>query len=60
MAPLAVFGTRKVGLFALQYKSALTDTNWLPLPLAPGLGVVSTLLDSTATDSQRFCRVLQW
>jgi alpha-tubulin suppressor-like RCC1 family protein len=56
----ATLPTQSGRVYALQYKTSVTDTNWLALPLAPGLGTEATLVDPTATDPQRFYRVLQW
>ena len=47
-------------VFALQYKTNLTDTNWIALPLAAGTGTNRTLTDTNATDPQRFYRILRW
>ena len=47
-------------VYSLQYKSALTDTNWIALPLKPGNGKTLTVTDTNATDSQRLYRVQQW
>jgi hypothetical protein len=43
--------------YALEYRTALTDTTWTALPSVAGTGSVVTLHDSTATVEGRFYRV---
>jgi hypothetical protein len=52
--------TQSGRVYRLEYKDSLTETNWMPLPLAPGNGSTQTLIDSTASGAQRFYRVRQW
>jgi hypothetical protein len=47
-------------VYALEYKNVLSDANWVSLPLAAGTGTSLVLLDSTATNAQRFYRVRRW
>lgn len=47
-------------VFELDYKNSLTDTNWVTLPLAAGNGTNLILMDSNATNSQRFYQVRRW
>jgi hypothetical protein len=47
-------------VYALEYKSDLSDANWVPLPLVAGTGADLVLLDPTATNAQRFYRVRRW
>ena len=46
--------------YTLEFKSALPDGSWTPLPLTAGNGGILTLTDLTATNSQRFYRVRRW
>ena len=52
--------TRSGGVYALEYKTNVTDTNWVALPLVPGNGGAQTLTDPTATGASRFYRVRAW
>jgi hypothetical protein len=52
--------SRSGRVYVLQYKNALTDSSWVPLPPVAGTGSLLTLTNSPATDSQRFYRVLRW
>jgi hypothetical protein len=52
--------TRSGKVYALEYLDSITDTNWQTLPLAAGNGAIKTLMDSTATNAQRYFRVRQW
>lgn len=47
-------------VYALEYKTSLTDDSWIPLPLVPGNGTAVTLTHSAPTSSQGFYRVRQW
>lgn len=47
-------------VYSLEYKNALSDSNWNLLPLIPGTGNTITLPDPTAITSQRFYRVQRW
>jgi alpha-tubulin suppressor-like RCC1 family protein len=47
-------------VYALEYKSKLSDANWVSLPLAAGTGTNLVLLDPTATSAQRFYHVRRW
>lgn len=38
----------------------LSDTNWSPMPLAPGNGASQTLTDSGVTNAMGFYRIRQW
>jgi hypothetical protein len=53
-------GTRSGRVYLLEFKDALTDSNWFGLPLAAGTGGMITLIDPTATGSRRYYRVRQW
>jgi hypothetical protein len=46
--------------YALEFKRALDETQWTPLPLVPGAGGVQTLTDPSATDPRRFYRVVSY
>jgi len=46
--------------FELDYKTSITDSNWTPLSLAAGNGANLILMDTNATDAQRFYRVRRW
>jgi len=52
------------GVFELEFKNSLTDTNWTAnwngAPLAAGNGTNLMFTDSAATNSQRFYRVRRW
>jgi len=54
------FPTRSGRVYLLQYKNSLGDTDWTSSPLTAGNGGIVTLKDNTATNTQRFYRVLQW
>jgi uncharacterized delta-60 repeat protein len=43
--------------YILQFKNALTDTNWTSLPSVPGDGTVKIMTDNSATVARRFYRV---
>jgi uncharacterized delta-60 repeat protein len=43
--------------YVLQFKNALTDTNWTALPSVPGDGTVKAMTDNSATVARRFYRV---
>ena len=47
-------------VYALEYKNNLSDANWVSLPLAAGTGTNLVLVDSTATNAQRFYHVRRW
>ena len=44
----------------LEYKVALTDAAWTPLPQVAGTAGERTLNDPTAAGAQRFYRVRRW
>ena len=46
--------------FVLQYKDSLSDASWTPLIPAPGNGSLLYLSDPSATNAQRYYRVLRW
>jgi hypothetical protein len=52
--------TRPDRSYALQYKTALTDLNWIGLPTINGTGVPVTLVDSSPTNAHRIYRVRQF
>lgn len=52
--------TRSGRVYALEYKTPLTDSDWITLPLVAGNGGMRTLSDPFATGTQRFYRVRQW
>jgi alpha-tubulin suppressor-like RCC1 family protein len=52
--------TQSGRVYALEYKNSLSDANWMPLPLVAGNSGTLTLMDTTATNAQRFYRVRQW
>ncbi len=52
--------TQSGKVYVLQYKNALSDSNWTSFPLVPGTGGSLQLSDPSATNSQRFYRVLRW
>jgi alpha-tubulin suppressor-like RCC1 family protein len=52
--------TQSGRVYALEFKSNLNDTIWIPLPLALGTGRNLMLVDPTATNSQRFYRLRAW
>jgi hypothetical protein len=43
--------------YILQYKTSLTDANWIALPSTPGTGGLVRLIDSSPTNSHRIYRV---
>ncbi len=47
-------------VYALEYKSSLSDASWVSLPLVAGTGRNLVLRDTTATGAQRFYRVRRW
>jgi hypothetical protein len=47
-------------VYALEYKTSLTNTQWTPLPLVAGTGGRAALSDPTAAPGQRFYRVRRW
>ena len=47
-------------VYVLEYKNAVSDTNWTLLPLVPGNGSTLRLIDPTATNAQRVYRVQRW
>ena len=47
-------------VYALEYKSDLSDANWVALPLVAGTGTDLVLVDPTTTNAQRYYRVRQW
>jgi hypothetical protein len=47
-------------VYALEYKSSLTDANWSALPLAAGNGTNLVLTDPTISNAARFYRVRRW
>jgi hypothetical protein len=47
-------------VYALEYMDDLGDPNWVPLPLVAGTGTDLVLLDSAASNVQRFYRVRRW
>jgi hypothetical protein len=47
-------------VYALQYESSPTGTNWTSLPLRAGNGATLLLTDPAATDPQRLYRALRW
>ena len=46
--------------YALEFKNALTDTNWTALPAVSGNGGLRLMLDPEAAVPQRFYRLRQW
>ena len=46
--------------YALEFKNALTDTNWTALPAVPGNGALKVMLDPDATAPQRYYRMREW
>jgi alpha-tubulin suppressor-like RCC1 family protein len=44
----------------LEYVTNLEDTNWVALPLVPGNGATTHLIDPTTTGLQRFYRTRRW
>jgi hypothetical protein len=46
--------------FRLEYENSLTDKSWIALPLVAGNGRVLTLIDPTASDSERLYRIRRW
>jgi hypothetical protein len=47
-------------VYVLQYKDAITDSNWLSLPLVAGTGAKLTITDPSRSAFQRYYRVLRW
>ena len=47
-------------VYGLEYKTSLTDPQWMGLPLIVGDGRVRTFSDVTAKGAQRFYRIRQW
>jgi hypothetical protein len=47
-------------VYRLEYKNSLEDTNWVALPLVPGIGAPQIFEDSTAGAGSRFYRVREW
>jgi alpha-tubulin suppressor-like RCC1 family protein len=47
-------------VYRLEYKNALSDGSWIPLPLVAGTGQTLRLIDPSAAGAQRFYRVRQW
>jgi alpha-tubulin suppressor-like RCC1 family protein len=56
----AMLPTQCGKVYGLEYKNALSDSNWTRLPLVPGNGSAVLLTDPTATNSQRIYRVRRW
>jgi hypothetical protein len=52
--------TQSGRVYSLQYRNSLMESDWTALPLVAGNGHVEVLVDPTATNSQRFYRVLRW
>ena len=52
--------SRSGKVYRLEYKSSLTDTNWIPLPLVAGNGRLLNLVDPNSADVSRFYRVRSW
>ena len=46
-------------VYALEYKTALTDPAWAALPLVAGNGTNLVLRDCTATNGSRFYRAVK-
>jgi len=47
-------------VYRLEYKNHLDETNWVALPLVPGIGIPRKLLDPTTNSVSRFYRVREW
>ena len=47
-------------VYRLEYKTALKDANWTPLPLVAGNGAVRQLTNASPGAAQRFYRVRRW
>jgi len=47
-------------VYRLEYKNALSDPEWLKLPLVPGNSREQTLFDPSPIGDQRFYRVRSW
>lgn len=47
-------------VYAPEYKTSLSATNWLPLPLVTGSGGTMTITDTTGTNAQRLYRLERW
>lgn len=52
--------TRNGCVYALEYKNALTETNWQALPFISGNGGFQTFMDPAAPVGARFYRVRCW
>ncbi len=52
--------TERGRVYRLEYKHALSDRNWIPLPLVAGTGSMRTLTDPTPLTAARFYRVRRW
>jgi hypothetical protein len=52
--------TQSGRVFALEYKSSLSDSAWTRLPLVAGNGRERTLTDPNTSGAQRFYRVRRW
>jgi alpha-tubulin suppressor-like RCC1 family protein len=52
--------TQSGRVYRLEYKDALTDSQWIPLPLVAGNGRMKTLVDATASANGRVYRVRRW
>jgi len=44
-------------VYIMEYKNAMSDSTWIPLPSVTGNGSVISLTDSSATNPKRFYRV---
>jgi len=52
--------TRSGKVYRLEYKNALADPDWIPLPLVPGNGKGLILTDTAPAGPSRFYRVREW
>lgn len=52
--------TQSGGVYLLEYKNSLNDSNWIGLPLVPGNGRAVQLTDPATNAVQRFYRVRAW
>jgi hypothetical protein len=52
--------TRNGRVYALEFKSSLTGTNWTQLPLRAGRGGKIEVIDTIAAGVQRYYRVRRW
>ena len=52
--------TQSGRVYALEYKTSLSDPNWTRLPLVAGTGAETILTDPSPANTQRFYRVSQW